>query len=397
MAKRIWSFAYGPRGFGVLAFLNAEAPSIMLEYRVQGKRKYLNLEHKDRKRAQSEAKDFVTARMEATPTEPKPEPLPTTYHITVGELFRRFRESEYAASLTEKQQQANRTKLGLWESYLGPSRTVRSLDEESVKGFLNARKLGRRGLPKARGQQTHYNDFSALRAAIQWGMRTRNGGDEPILPSNPLQGVSVAMEKNWTGDLIDHKTYLALRRAARTLINPAIRVFLITAEATGKRENGVRLLRWSDVDFEKGGIWWMAEVEVEGEAVKADKEGYRDFVQAAPRLLAVLKRWKQQNPETEWVFESRRRVGRPQGRPYSLTYISTWPDKLYDAAGLEKPRLTGWHAFRRKMATELDMAGYSLAAIQLVTGHRSIESLLRYIQRDKKEVAHMVSRGRVRV
>lgn len=393
MAKRVWSFSpKAPRGFGVVAYLDEGEPSILLQYRVAGQRRTLSLGHRNRKKAEREANDFVSTRIAAAGREPEAAPSAPSENsargLTLGRLRDLFTTSEYSQTLTDRQQQANRTKLGLWCTYLGDDRTVASLDEEAVIGFCNARRAGRRSLPKARGQQTLKNDFSSLRTAIRWAMRTKNGGSRPILGADPLYGVIVGGEKNPVQPVIDHETYLKLRKAARGLDNGAPLVFLVVAEGTAQRENAIRLLRWQDIDFDQGGIWWEAEVEIEGEAVRADKVGFRDFVPAAPRVLAVLRRWREKNSGSTWVFPS------PRGRPYALSYVDKWPRMLYREAGLTKPSRVGWHSFRRKLVTELAASGESLASIQTVTRHRSIASLARYIRMDKEREARRLVGGR---
>jgi len=70
---------------------------------------------------------------------------------------------------------------------------------------------------------------------------------------------------------------------------------LVVAHETGHRIAAIRLLRWSDVDFEAQTIRWRA---------ANDKIGFEHQTPATPTALWALQRWRQEHPSIgdAWIF-----------------------------------------------------------------------------------------------
>jgi integrase len=122
-----------------------------------------------------------------------------------------------------------------------------------------------------------------------------------------------------------------------------VELFLILLEATGRRTNAVRQLRWSDLQVEQEQIVWPA---------PTDKKRRRSVIPIPETLVAELRQFRQQlgvlSELDEWLFPSPRNPAVPVSEgvlPRSLV-------ELEEHAGLPKLNGSVCHPYRRKSATE---------------------------------------------
>ena len=141
---------------------------------------------------------------------------------------------------------------------------------------------------------------------------------------------------------------------------PRFRVLFTTQYACGLRITEACRLRTSDIDAAQG------VVRVHG------KGGRERLVTLSPRLLEILRAyWKQVRPTPPWLFASR------TGGHISAEVASRAFRIAKKAAGLDAKRMTP-HVLRHSFATHLLESGTELRIIQVLLGHKSIESTTIY-------------------
>lgn len=144
---------------------------------------------------------------------------------------------------------------------------------------------------------------------------------------------------------------------------PRDRMLLRTTYAAGLRLSEVIHLKVSDLDGARGTI--------RVEQGKGAKDRYSIL---PPRLLEELRLyWKLSHP-TDWLFPSRRDPHRAMD--------DTAVQKIYYQAKARAgiTRGHGIHTLRHCFATHLLEAGVDLRTIQLLLGHTSITTTMRYLQ-----------------
>ena len=153
-----------------------------------------------------------------------------------------------------------------------------------------------------------------------------------------------------------------LERLFAAAVNPKHRVMLMAAYGGGLRLSEVLHLRAKDIDSQR--------MMIRVEQGKGNKDRYTLLSQ---RLLENLRAyWKLQRPAV-WLFPGRD----PQKplHPRSLHGVYT---AAKHKAGIRKHG--GLHTLRHCFGTHLLEAGTDLRTIQILMGHRHIQSTIRYLQ-----------------
>jgi len=151
------------------------------------------------------------------------------------------------------------------------------------------------------------------------------------------------------------------------------RAILTTAYATGLRVSEVCHLRIGDIDSRR-----MVLRVVQG---KGQKDRY---VMLSPRLLEQLRvYWKQYRPQ-HWLFprESDQQAMRKEA-------VERACRQACQRAGLQK-RVTP-HSLRHAFAVHLLEGGTDLRTIQLLLGHRSLNTTARYLRMAPQAVCRVIS------
>jgi len=140
------------------------------------------------------------------------------------------------------------------------------------------------------------------------------------------------------------------------------RAILTTCYAAGLRLSEVLHLRVTDVDSHRMVIH------------VADGKGHRDrYVMLSPTLLHTLRSWWRVTRPTTWLFP-----GQHAGRPMDKAAVQ-WACRLARLrSGITKP-LTP-HSLRHAFAVHLLEAGADLRTIQLLLGHRQLETTAGYLR-----------------
>jgi site-specific recombinase XerD len=145
------------------------------------------------------------------------------------------------------------------------------------------------------------------------------------------------------------------------------RAILMTAYAAGLRISEVLALRVDDIDSQRMVI-----------RVRQGKGSKDRYVMLSPRLLTLLREY--------WRAHRRRKVYQPSpwlfpgnvlGRPITDGAVYEACEEACRAAGLEKHVTV--HTLRHSFATHLLEAGTDLRTIQILLGHRSLNTTARYL------------------
>jgi len=146
----------------------------------------------------------------------------------------------------------------------------------------------------------------------------------------------------------------------KQLSNLKHRVILTTAYAAGLRISEVVSLRVPDIDSQR--------MVIRVEQGKGHKDRY---VMLSPNLLELLRTyWRVVHP-TDWLFP-----GRNPGEHISRSRVEQVCKRASAAAGLKKHVTV--RSLRHAFATHLLESGSNIRVIQLLLGHRSLQTTARY-------------------
>ena len=139
------------------------------------------------------------------------------------------------------------------------------------------------------------------------------------------------------------------------------RAILMTAYAAGLRVSEVTDLQVGDIDSQRMVI------------VVRQGKGQKDrHVMLSPRLLTLLRAyWRAARPGGPWLFP-----GKDPGRSISVRAVQIACQKARRASGLGKHVTV--HTLRHSFATHLLEAGADLRTIQVLLGHRSLQTTALY-------------------
>lgn len=158
------------------------------------------------------------------------------------------------------------------------------------------------------------------------------------------------------------------------LASPKHRAIVMTAYGAGLRVSEVCSLRTSDIDSRRMLIH-----------VHTGKGGRSRYVPLPERVLFTLRRyWSATRPTGPELFP-----GQPPRRTISAEAVRQQVRNAAAKAGLEK-RVTP-HVLRHTFATHLLELGTDVRVIQMLLGHRSIRTTLRYTRVTDKHLARTQS------
>ena len=145
-------------------------------------------------------------------------------------------------------------------------------------------------------------------------------------------------------------------------------VLLATAYSAGLRASELIHLKITDIDSDR--------MMIRVEQGKGNKDRYTLL---SPRLLRQLRDyWRKYHPSS-WLFP-----GQKPDRPLDRVSASKVFHAAKEKAGIHKAG--GIHSLRHAFATHLLEAGVDARTIQLLMGHRSILSTMRYLQVTRKRL-----------
>jgi integrase len=159
------------------------------------------------------------------------------------------------------------------------------------------------------------------------------------------------------------------------------RVIVLLSAKAGLRAGEIANLRWDMVVDASGEIGTVIELRDH-----AAKKGSGRLIPIHPDLAAALSDWRQASSGAGHVVRSER------GGPMTALSVVVWFNRAYRALGLEGcSSHSGRRTFITRAARLVHKAGGSLRDVQLLAGHRSIQTTQRYIDGDSDAQRKLVA------
>lgn len=147
------------------------------------------------------------------------------------------------------------------------------------------------------------------------------------------------------------------------------RAILMTAYSAGLRASEVTRLRVKDIDSSR--------MQIRVEQGKGRKDRY---VMLSPTLLATLREyWRLERPGHDWLFP-----GNPPTRPITTRAALKACQDAAEASGIGKHMTL--HTLRHSFATHLLEGGADIRLVQVLLGHRSLNTTARYTHVSQKTI-----------
>ena len=150
------------------------------------------------------------------------------------------------------------------------------------------------------------------------------------------------------------------------------RVIVLLSAKAGLRAGEIASLTWDMVLGPTGQISGIIELRDH-----AAKKGSGRCIPLHPDLRATLSEWRKVSTQSEYVAESER------GGPMTPLSIVVWFNRAFRSIGLKGcSSHSGRRTFVTRAARLVHKAGGSFRDVQLLAGHRSIQTTQRYIDGD---------------
>lgn len=381
--SRSWSWTTGEKGKNRVRVFDRGSRGIFLDAFVRdpltgtATRKRISLGRVDRELAKRKAEELAATLRVSGRCQ--------VQALTVGALFDSY-EANVTPSKGVSARKHDMRALELFRRQFGAHRPLESLDRRDWDGFIRDRRGGRLRPPggeegKAVKNRAVEQDLRLLLAVFNWAMAVRDTGGKRLLASSPFAGFTVPREENPRRPILTHDEFERLLAAAPN-VNPMMETLLVVANASGHRINSIRMLCWSDIDFQGETIRWRAEQD------KIGHEHVTPMVEAA-RLALLKHRLRSGASEAgSWVFPA----PSSPSQPLSRHLARDWWERTEAAAGIARVPGRGWHALRRKFATELK--GAALKDLCALGGWKDHNTILKCYQQPDPAAMRLALKNR---
>lgn len=388
-----WSLSLGWRGCRVRVTQAKPGGAFSRVVWIEGiGRRSASLKTADRTEAQHLAEAFLETLVKNDGTVP-PDPL------TLGELCDRYQQeaSDFRTNTKETVYQKRASQRRLL-AFFGVRKPVTHITFNDLDRYKVTRGTGR-GWPDGRVTRSVRansvrDDLATLRRMIHWALAERRADGTRLLPENPMAGYRLPREANPNRPLASYDRFLKVLDAMQDLAETApqergrvrwkrLALALILAEATGARIGSIRGLRWSDISHDPPSIRWRAEF---------DKRGRERRVPIPDQLAEALRAFQVELGAIGdgWLFPLADGSG-----PCNREIFTQQLVVAEEHAGVPHMQGGGWHAYRRKWATE--RGDLPLKALMVAGGWKDLQTLVTCYQHPSDEellrvMAHPVKR-----
>jgi len=201
--------------------------------------------------------------------------------------------------------------------------------------------------------------------SLTFSLAVRNGK----LVSNPVRLVKRRKENNERVRFLDDEEEAVLRSKIRE-VSPAHELEFDLALHTGMRRGEQYGLRWQDVDLKRGII-----------TIPRSKHGEVRHIPINSVVFTTLQTLRQLGNGLGYVCP---RFQGPESRD-----AREWFNQVLSHAKIQNFR---WHDLRHTFASRLVMAGVPLRTVQMLLGHKRIETTLRYSHLSEAHLREAVER-----
>jgi integrase len=403
-----WSKVVEAHGVQVRIFERSRGSVLYRSVVMGGEKDRKSLGHRDRALAEQQARAVAKALAELQLTGRVAE---ADGGLGLAQL-RRLYLNECAELLTPYRQGEVKKAFGLLERHVGEGFRVMDLGPHQVETYVAARQAGTlrpadtlpdgtrraRNIAKKAKAGTIAKELGCVHAALNWAATFRQGG-RPLIPNNPLRGVSLPSEANPSRPVATRDRFDRLLEHADAIDGSGrFRMMLNVAWFTGRRLGAIANLRASDVllnadqvrralaeagmDEGLADVWpaalnWSAE---------SDKEGVNWIVPVPAVLRDQLAEYVRTNALLggALLFPAERDPSRPV--PKETAHY--WIHRAEELAGLPRQTRGGWHTLRRAWATA--RKHMPLQDVMAAGGWRDATSLQRAYQQADPATVRMV-------
>lgn len=346
----MWSYKAGEWGATVTVFERTPGGKLHARWWSNGRNQVVTLGHRSQSRAKRWAHQKADELNEGVDDS----------HATLERIFRLYQQNR-STKKSDTEEKADERRIELFGTYFGHNRRVGSpgdgISLREWEAFVDDRRSGRidgRAREAEGGRpvsdRTVEADLRWFVSVLNWAVRWRVKGHY-LLSENPVRGFPIPKERNPHRPVaseerferlleVSEQVMMELRRTGRrTQARSYLKEILILANDTARRISAICKLEWKDVLFDvppSGAIRWPRDTDKEG------KDRISPLTERAREALLVL---REEWPDSRYVFSA------PglRDQPLHRNRADHWLRKAEALAGLER---MGWHAFRRKWASE---------------------------------------------
>jgi len=377
MARRRTLAVFGPSSNRVRVYVETGGRYVRVQWftdEVKHKKAWPNTPA-GRAQAEAWAAEFAEARTLSGTSRAQP-------RVTTRQLWARFSDSEFS-HLRQKTRRNYIDHWARWELFIGRefiAEDAKLADLASFRARLEHEGYALSQIRKGVG---------VVKMVYAWGLRYE------LLATNRLHLYRFTVAKEDRYDSPDEYTTEERSRLVAAFSpqklgewRPSVAVMI--AASLGPRMNAILHLRWDDVDFEKGPVWWRARWDKNG------REWNQGLTYEGYGALLTALWWREKDGYAgPWVLYSNRKQKQSLGDDPRAVYHPTSLERALTLAerraGVEHKPYRGMHGFRRGVCGDvLELTGDIKLALDFI-GDTDIGMAGKYLKRRDERLAGVVA------